>query len=190
MKILFEELVSKFTFFPVPRELAEKITAKNQNQFERYVEECNEETSSEYQSKIATPQIEDIEEQQKNISEMIYDYLSLLAETPHSQDGNAFDIWEELPKGMSVMLGLSAYKDEEVEELLKELTSEFCNWLMTYHDGCYPASWGTIRLEDNKNLYLSENTSQQIKSITVNEYVSTFEIEHEEASEETISANY
>jgi hypothetical protein len=170
----------------VPRELAAKITAKNQNQFGRYVEECNEETSSEYQSKIATPQIEDIEEQQKNISEMIYDYLSLLAETPHSQDGNAFDIWEELPKGMSVMLGLSAYKDEEVEELLKELTSEFCNWLITYHDGCYPTSWGTIRLEDNINLYLSENTSQQIKQISINEYATAFDMERELTFEKTI----
>ena len=89
-----------------------------------------------------TPQ--EIATDQRWLSEVLYGYLARLAHSQASPEGELYDAVEAIPEGMSSRLGLD---QSENFELLKQLATEFQQWLAKCQGKKFIAGWGTIWLD-------------------------------------------
>lgn len=95
---------------------------------------------------------------QKNLSERIYNRLSMLSRTPHARKQRPFSIREELTEGIAVNIGLGLYRHDAIPDSLREraeaalldLAWEFQDWLVHQREGVYNAPWGQVRAEGVK----------------------------------------
>jgi hypothetical protein len=85
---------------------------------------------------------QELEEDQKWISEILYGYLARLANSRLLAENQSYDAVEAISAGMASRLGL---KDSSADlELLHGLAEEFQHWLSERAGMTFVAGWGTV----------------------------------------------
>lgn len=124
---------------------------------------------------------------QLEISNIMYGYLSVLSRQPRARnEGEPYDIWLYIPRGMGSRLGLmkvvdhadrDAFEarkyevpeemlfDDSSRELLLDLTREFSRWLGEENKGDYTAPWGRMRLRGERYLYLEATPRRENRKL-------------------------
>jgi hypothetical protein len=89
---------------------------------------------------------------QKDVTERIFDHLSLLARPDYNEGDEPYSILDLFTRRLASNLGLKLIWLDETPETFKEraqdvlhrLAWDFQNWLLKIHDGYYPALFGGI----------------------------------------------
>lgn len=116
------------------------------------------------------------------ISDTLYGYLAVLSRQPEAHQGNLYDVWTYISRGMGSRLGLlkpvtddgrlelEANKfsvsdevlfDDYACRLLKRLTAEFSRWLAEEHGRVYKAPWGEMELKGGDRYLLFRAAPRQ-----------------------------
>lgn len=92
---------------------------------------------------------------QETISRQLYNYFAFIAQSPRAKKGLTYDLTEAVTDAIKSILDLRIHSSDKeqskkkVDHLLKEIASEFGEWLGYGCTGRYVAPWSKIRLEDD-----------------------------------------